>query len=83
MKNFNKLSEKRQREIMIANGFNPDTEKAVCCLCNKDYSDYGNSALPIYEGFCCDKCNTKKVTPARIKEGLNIEEVKKFIDYEI
>lgn len=29
----------------------------TCCLCNKKYSGYGNNALPLKDGKCCNKCN--------------------------
>jgi len=34
-----------------------------CVICNKDIKkvgnwEYGNNALPIADGRCCDQCNT-------------------------
>ena len=37
-----------------------------CCLCGKDYGEWGNNALPVKDGRCCDDCNTMKVIPARL-----------------
>ena len=43
-----------------------------CCLCNKVCeNEFGNNPRPVAhtkgeEGVCCDKCNVKKVIPARI-----------------
>jgi hypothetical protein len=34
-----------------------DKEAGKCCICDKDYSHYGNNAQPIMEGRCCDDCN--------------------------
>ena len=39
----------------------------ICCLCGKEIRGYGNSALPLKEGLCCDKCNLSKVIPSRLK----------------
>jgi hypothetical protein len=39
----------------------------ICCICGLEYSSFGNNALPIKEGTCCDYCNMKKVIPERIK----------------
>lgn len=44
-----------------------------CCICGKEIKGYGNSALPLVEGICCDTCNNYVVIPARLylaqKEG--------------
>ena len=45
-----------------------EQENKKCCLCKEDYGKYGNNALPVMEGSCCNKCNDTKVIPARIKE---------------
>jgi hypothetical protein len=45
-----------------------------CIICNKQYTHYGNNAMPVSEGLCCDKCNELVVIPARLqllKEGLD------------
>jgi hypothetical protein len=28
-----------------------------CVLCRKKYSGFGNNAMPLASGRCCDKCN--------------------------
>jgi len=28
-----------------------------CVLCGKNYSGFGNNAMPLAAGRCCDKCN--------------------------
>jgi len=42
-----------------------------CVLCGCELSGYGNNAEPLAEGLCCNKCNSEKVIPARIKAELN------------
>jgi len=40
----------------------------VCCICkNMIYNQYPNSAHPVSEGDCCDKCNFAVVLPARVE----------------
>lgn len=38
-----------------------------CCFCNKKFNNFGNNALPLKEGTCCDICNIKYVIPERLK----------------
>ena len=51
----------------------------ICVICHKEiekqytkegvmYWDQGNSAEPIAEGRCCNKCNDTIVTPTRVTE---------------
>ena len=42
-------------------------ETGKCCICGKDYTHWGNNALPIKDGRCCDECNNTVVIEARIK----------------
>lgn len=38
-----------------------------CCICGKEFKEYGNNADPVcFNGFCCDDCNINVVIPARI-----------------
>lgn len=37
-----------------------------CCFCKKDAGKYGNNALPIMKGKCCDNCDEEIVLPIRI-----------------
>ena len=37
-----------------------------CCICGTVFDGYGNNALPIKDGTCCDKCNEVFVFPARL-----------------
>ena len=32
-------------------------QKTKCSICGDYYWGYGNNALPINDGFCCDICN--------------------------
>lgn len=44
-----------------------------CVLCGAEIEKqidgiaYGNNAMPLAEGQCCDKCNDERVVPERIK----------------
>lgn len=48
------------------NGLTEDDTGKKCCICGKDIQGWGNNALPVKDGICCDECNEKKVIPARI-----------------
>lgn len=42
-------------------------EKKICCICGKQFSEWGNNpALIKDEGMCCDYCNWNVVVPARL-----------------
>jgi len=38
-----------------------------CVLCFEKIEGFGNNAMPLAEGRCCDLCNITKVIPGRIK----------------
>jgi len=39
----------------------------VCCICGKEFTEWGNNPWPIMEeGACCNECNMEKVIPARM-----------------
>lgn len=40
-----------------------------CVICGKEFQGYGNNAMPVKEGRCCEDCNVYVVIPQRIKEG--------------
>lgn len=44
--------------------------KFICSLCGKECFGYGNNPYPLksYEERCCNKCNYRKVVPARVEE---------------
>lgn len=46
-------------------------DKKFCSICGKPYKEFGNNALPINEGECCDECNATIVIPRRIQEHQN------------
>lgn len=37
-----------------------------CELCHRYFYGYGNNAMPVVDGRCCDVCNIKVVIPARL-----------------
>jgi hypothetical protein len=38
----------------------------TCSICKKSYIGYGNNALPVNSGRCCDDCNLQVVIPQRL-----------------
>lgn len=44
-------------------------EVHVCDICGGQYVGFGNNAWPVKYGRCCDKCNSEKVIPARLKQA--------------
>ena len=53
-------------------------ETGTCCLCGGEYTRWGNNPYPLcnkddYSSRCCDKCDTEKVIPARIRNAANIQ----------
>lgn len=47
-----------------------------CVICKAKYEGYGNNAMPIIEGRCCNDCDGRLVVPLRIKLHHTIESVK-------
>lgn len=45
-----------------------DEDIEICSICKKEYEGFGNNAMPINKGRCCDACNLTKVIPARLGE---------------
>jgi hypothetical protein len=37
-----------------------------CVLCGKTSQGFGNNALPVAQGRCCDRCDHLVVLPARL-----------------
>jgi len=37
----------------------------ICVICNKLYTEWGNNAMPLEKGQCCDVCN-EMVIEARL-----------------
>ena len=33
----------------------------ICVICSENYTGYGNNAMPLADGYCCDECNWKVV----------------------
>ena len=49
-----------------------------CCVCGREYSEFGNNANPIRKGSCCDYCNTQFIIPARVFLGENPGSINNF-----
>lgn len=43
-----------------------------CSICKFPYTGYGNNAVPINDGRCCDTCNLEQVIPARISNVIKV-----------
>lgn len=41
-----------------------------CVLCGNPIINKGFSANPVYDGECCEKCNTQIVMPERMRQIL-------------
>ena len=50
-----------------------------CCFCGVDYGRYGNNAQPLFDGRCCNTCNTELVIPARISMMFGSEEEERVV----
>jgi hypothetical protein len=47
---------------------NMKNKNPKCVLCGKECENkWGNNPQPLKSGKCCNKCNSTKVIPARIK----------------
>ncbi len=51
--------------------------KKICSICKKEYTGFGNNALPAFKGQCCDKCNSEIVIPIRM--GIAVKKLSKKI----
>jgi hypothetical protein len=51
-----------------------------CCFCGADYGRYGNNAQPLFDGRCCNNCNTEMVIPARISMMFGAEDMQPLFD---
>ena len=52
-------------------------EKKVCCICGKEFTEWGNNPWPVDmhpDHICCDECNDFVVVTARIRKMLKIKE---------
>lgn len=36
-----------------------------CCICGREFIDFGHNASPVKDGVCCDNCNKRFVVPGR------------------
>ena len=48
-----------------------------CILCKEKIEGYGHNAMPIKDGFCCDKCHLFAVIPKQMNDvyGFKVAEV--------
>lgn len=46
-----------------------EEKQKTCCICKKKYLGFGNNALPLKRGRCCDDCN-RLVVSDRIKKSM-------------
>ena len=49
--------------------FGSNSKTYICCICGREFHDYGNNPQPIsqkIEDRCCNECNQKHIMPARI-----------------
>jgi len=78
-------SEQKQRDFadfIIGEAGEGASFEAVrtCCLCDKEYTGYGNNPAPVAEeGRCCDECNTTQVVPARLASVKKDFKTKKWL----
>lgn len=40
-----------------------------CCICKEEMLGWGNNAMPVMDGDCCDQCNDLYVVPYRLFES--------------
>ena len=48
-----------------------DKKQKKCSICGNFYEGHGNSAKPINNGECCNKCNMAIVIPRRAQDIIN------------
>ena len=42
--------------------------KIKCVICGRTKEEWGNNAIPVACGTCCDRCNRDVVLPARLRQ---------------
>jgi len=50
-------------------------KKFICILCDKECFGYGNNAMPLANGRCCNRCNGKVIL-ARLNQMQKHKEIK-------
>lgn len=45
-----------------------NNEIRKCSICGKEFTGWGNNAMPVNDGRCCDHCNSTVVIPRRISD---------------
>ena len=62
----------RERKKLMKT-INSNPKNYICCICNCEFTGYGNNPQPISQNpkdRCCDNCNQTVVIPERIKRLL-------------
>ncbi|MBQ6100915.1 MAG: hypothetical protein IJL04_01335 [Bacteroidales bacterium] len=47
--------------------------KIKCVICGGTFEEWGNNAMPVKKGTCCDSCNRHVVIPARLEAVFNVD----------
>jgi hypothetical protein len=51
------INRNQKRKVIRFMNEKPKEKPNLCSICGQDYYGYGNNALPINDGRCCDDCN--------------------------
>lgn len=52
-----------------------DDKKYTCCICGREFDDWGNNPWPVVkdeDARCCNECNETQVVKARIELVLGL-----------
>jgi len=52
----------QQRRTMSTNM----NDRIACVICERPVEGFGNNALPVADGRCCNRCDDLIITPARM-----------------
>jgi len=45
-------------------------KERICVVCEKKFKGYGNNAMPLEKGLCCDKCNKEVIIARLLQQAL-------------
>jgi hypothetical protein len=45
-----------------------------CCICAREFTEFGNNPEPFEGDTCCDDCNNRWVVPIRTLRGRSIKD---------
>jgi len=51
------------------------TMSKLCVLCSEYFEEHGHDAMPIRHGRCCNRCNSTRVIPARLKQQMKQQQL--------